>query len=213
MNQALGSKWSEERIGHLHCPPRLSHSYQNTVSGYLWFRTNLHQWAGIQFGSCLDQRIQRKHYLTVQQSTVSEQKETRGLSCFCIRICIEFVQSRQAQNKAWSWPQFPVANWYFIPWLKHDAWQSEHCNEEVSQKSSVLPVKQCFTNVCSVSESEQIDCKTGSDFDWWPALGNPGFAQELCLCWAFAATLSAGPQLLELQDTVPPRLKCKSHSV
>lgn len=120
---------------------------------------------------------------------------------------------RPAQNKAWSWPQFPVANWYFIPWLKHDAWQSEHCNEEVSQKSSVLPVKQCFTNVCSVSESERIDCKTGSDFDWWPALGNPGFAQELCLCWAFAATLSAGPQLLELQDTVPPRLKCKSHSV
>lgn len=68
-------------------------------------------------------------------------------------------------------------------------------------KSSVLAVKQCVTNICSVSESQQIDCKTGSDFDRWPALGNPGFAQELCLCWAFAATLSAGPQLLELQDT------------
>ena len=94
MNQALGSKWSEERIGHLHCPPRLSHSYQNTISGYLWFRTNLHQWAGIQFGSCLDQSIQRKHYLTVQQCTVSEQKETRRLSCFCMRICIEFVQHK-----------------------------------------------------------------------------------------------------------------------
>lgn len=201
MNQALGSKWSEERIGHLHCPPRLSHSYQNTISGYLWFRTNLHQWAGKHSKEALPDRPTIYSIWTERDSQI------------VMFLYEDLHWIRPAQNKAWSWPQFPVANWYFIPWLKHDAWQSEHCNEEVSQKSSVLPVKQCFTNVCSVSESEQIDCKTGSDFDWWPALGNPGFAQELCLCWAFAATLSAGPQLLELQDTVPPRLKCKSHSV
>ena len=122
----------------------------------LWFRTNI----------CVNGRESKIVWTTFRskdkKEALPDPRGLIGLACFCIGTCIEFVQSWQAQNNAWSWPQFPVANWYFIPWLKQDAWQSEHCNE-ISQKLSLSSqiTSKCFTNICSISESEQIDCKPG----------------------------------------------------